>query len=134
MAAHLLPHFTPSEQIIPHSNAILPPLAAQFLILFPPLNKLPLTLTPFYPHWQPSSDLISSPLEQIPLNPKPFYPPWQPISYLILPPLRKYPLPLLHHFTHPPPPLAVQLLHLFTPSEQITPHSYTILPPMAAQL
>ena len=32
------------------------------MLELPPLNKLPLTLTPFYPPWQPSSQLILPPL------------------------------------------------------------------------
>ena len=89
MAAQLLHHFTPSEQI-----------------------KLTLTLTTFYPPWQPNFYIILPPLNKLP-----------PHSYKNLPPLAAQ---LLHHFTlsgqitpsflhhstpSPPPPLAGQLLH-----------------------
>ena len=114
----------------------------------------PLTLTPFYPFWQPKAQLVHhfTPSEQInrsllhhftPLG-SPYLksyliliPPDKlpPHSYTILTPLAAQILPhftpseqitpsLLRHFT----PWAAQFLHHFTPSEQITPHSYTILP------
>ena len=175
--------------------------------MLPHLEKLPLTLATFYPHWQPNSDLILPPLEKLPshscniLRPlaaqllhhftpsqqittsplhhftlfgsstlSSFYPPldklsphsytilppWQPDSCNILPPLNKLP----PHSYNILSPLAAQLLNHFTPSEQITPsllqhftslgsptltsfyplwtnyppHSYHILPPLAAQL
>ena len=101
MAAQLLPHFTPSEQITP-----------SFLNHFVHLGSP--TLSSFYPLWA-----------IYPLTLTTFYPPLQPSSYLILHTVNK-----LHpHFYTILSPLAAQLLAHFTPSEEITPHSYTILSP-----
>ena len=61
-----------------------------------------------------------------PLTLTSFYPPWQPNSYINLPPLDKLPPHSYTILTH----LADQLLHQFNPSEQITPslvHHFTPL-------
>ena len=91
LEAQLLPQYTP-EQIPPHSYIILQPLAAHLVPGFTALKKYALTLTQFYHPLQPTSYLIFYPLRKS-----------TPYSYTIL------------------RPLAAQLLHLFYPSEQITP-------------
>ena len=99
LAAQLLSHFNPSEQITPSFlNLFTPlPIGRQALTSFCPFSTIyPLTLTSFYPRWQPSSNLILTPLSN-----------WPTHSYNIL---------------HPPP-LAAQLLSHCTPSEEFT-HSH----------
>ena len=111
MAAQILTHFTPSEEI-----------TSSLLQHFNPLGSP--TLTPFYPLWTnypPHSYNILPP------------PPWQPNSYIIKPPLNKEP-PHSYNILYP---LAAQLLHPLPPLEKLPPYSYTILttpPPLAAQI
>ena len=104
MAAQLklLHHFIPSEQITPSVWHHFKPLSCPLL-------------TSFYPIWT-----------NYPLNFTPFYPPWQHNFYIILSPLNKLP-PQSDTILNP---LVDQLLHRFTPSEQITPstlHHFTPL-------
>ena len=139
----------PLNKLPPHSYNILPPLAAQLLPHFTPSGQI----TPSLLH---SFTTLGSPTltSFYPLTLTQFYPPWQHNSYIILPPLKKLP-PHSHTIL---PLMAAQLLYHFTPSEKITPltltpfytpwqpnfylilppldklppHSYTILPPIAA--
>ena len=94
MAAQLIAHYTPSEQITPNFYNHFTPVAAKI-----------------FPHLTPSEQITASLLHNF--TP----PPWQPNSYIILSPLNKLPP---HTYTILPP-LATQLLHLFTLSEQFTP-------------
>ena len=137
LTAQLLHHFTPSEQITPSFFHHFNPLAAQLLHHFTPWTNYPLTLTPFYPPWQPNSYLVLPPPNKIPLSflhhftrlgsptltsfyplrtiysliLTPFYPPWQPSSYIILHPSGQTTPSLLHHFT----PLGSPTLTSFYP-------------------
>ena len=104
LAAQLLPQFTISGQITPSLLHHFIPLGSPTITFLPPVNKLPLTLTPFYPSWQPNSYIIN-PSGKI-----------TPHSYTILPPLAAQ---LLHHFI-PSGQITPSLLHHFTPSERIT--------------
>ena len=107
MAAQLLHHFTPSEQITPSLlQHFAPPWQSNFNIILPALDKLPPHSYTILPHL--AAQLLADffPLwTNYPLTLTPFYPPWQPNYYIILPPPNKLP-----------------------------PHSYNILPPLAAQL
>ena len=47
-------------------------------MILPPLNKLPLTLTSFYPPWQPNSYIILLPLNKLPPHSYTILSPWQP--------------------------------------------------------
>ena len=128
------------------------------------------TLTSFYPPWQPNSYIILPPPPgaqllhhftpsilhcfsphtwRLPvLNPQTLYPQ---LRRLILQTIDACPTldglyiqiiivriapsqQITPHSYIVLPPLAAQLLHHFTASKQITPHSYTILAPLAAQL
>ena len=113
----LQPTLTWQFQSEGNSSKVLPLQPKPYIILSP-LNKLPLTLTPFYPPCQPNSYLIlplwtNNPLTITPFYPPcspllngkgvfpenpltltPIYPPWQPNSYIILPPLNKLSLTL----------------------------------------
>ena len=116
LAAQLLPHFIPSGQITPSLLQHFAPFGSPTLTSFYLLCTIyPLTLTPFYPPWQPNSYITKPPLNNsppqtlTPFNP----PPRQPNSYIILPPLDKLPP---HSYTILPH-LAARLLNLFTPSE-----------------
>ena len=80
------------DQVPPHSYTILPPCQPNSYLILPPLNKFRPHSCTIYPHWQPKSNIILPPLNKLP-----------PRSYTIL------------------SPLAAQLLHHFTPSEQIAP-------------
>ena len=94
---------------------------------FTPLGRP--TLTSFYPLWTNN-----------PLTLSPFYPPWQPNSYIILhlgsptPTIFYPPKKLPRHCYTILSPLADQLLHHLTPSEQITPSHLHHLTPLADQL
>ena len=159
LTAQLLHHFTALNKLPPHSYIIIPPWQPNSYIILPPLNNLPPSLLQqFNPPspWQPNSYIILSPLYKLPLHsytilthPSPLaaqlwshfthseqithsllhqFPPWQPNSnsYIILSPLNKLP-PQSDTILNP---LVDQLLHRFTPSEQITPstlHHFTPL-------
>ena len=106
LAAQLLPHFTPFEQITPSLLYHFMPLAAQLLAYFTPSEQI----TPsFLNHFNPlplGSPALTS-----------FYPLWT-----------IHPLTLTTFY----PPLAAQLLPHFTPFEQITPSLlYHFIPPAA---
>ena len=106
------PRWQPSSNLIlpplsnwpTHTHNNLPlPLGSPALTSFYSLWTIyPLTLTTFYPPWQPSSNLIFLPLNNLPTHTYKFYPRWQPSSNLILLPLNNlpthtykfYPLPL----------------------------------------
>ena len=156
IAAQLLHHFTPSEQITPTLlQHFYTPWQSNSYIILPLLNKLPphsynifaplgsQTLTSFYPLWTKFLSLLHTftplgsqtlrpffPLwRNYPLTLTPIYTPWQTTSYLILPPLDKlHP----HSFTILPP-LAAQPLHHFTPTVQITPSLLHIFAPLGSQ-
>ena len=121
LAAQLLHHFNPSEWINP-----------SMLHFFTPSQQVTHKLLLHFTFiGRPTSYLILPPLNSLPRNLTQLYPSWQLNSYLTVTPLKKLAPPsLLHHFT----PLAAQFSQHFTPSEQITPHSYIILPSLAAQL
>ena len=185
MAAQLLHHFTPSEQINPSFLHHFTPLPAQLLHLFIPSEEITPsflhlfttldcpTITSFYPllnkltphsytnlpslaaqlfyHFTPSGQITPSLLHQFTLLGSPTL-----TSFYTPPPPNKLPP---HSYTNLTP-LAAQLLHHFTPSEEITPsflhlfttldcptitsfypllnkllsHSYTNLPSLADQL
>ena len=156
LAAQLLPHFTPSGQITPSLSHHSPPCSPTLTSFHSLWANYPLTLTPFppplaaqlLPHFTPSEQINPSLLHHFtslgrstlnsvyplwtnyPLTLTPFLPPpWQPSSYLTLPPLNK----LTPHSYTILPHFAAQLLHHFTPSEQITP-SLSHHSPLAAQL
>ena len=97
LAAQLLHHFTPSQQITPNSYTT-------------------------YPRWQLNSCLIICPVNKLPPHSYTVLPPWELNSYIILPPYKKITPWTNHHYSYTIlPPLAAQLLHHFTPSQQITP-------------
>ena len=109
----------------PHFNIILPPLAAQLLDHFTPserntpsfLHNFTLLGSPFLDHFTPS--------EQITFRSYTFLPAWADQLFPhFVPSVQKYLLRLAP--IYPPPPLEALLLSHFTPSEQITSHSYTI--------
>ena len=63
LAAQLLHHFNPSEQITPSLLDHFVPLGSPTIISFYHLwTNYPLTLTKFYPPWQPNSYIILPPL------------------------------------------------------------------------
>ena len=129
------PHLTsyilpPLDTLPPHSYTNLsPPPGSRTLTSFYPLwTNYPLTLTPFYPPWQPNSYIILPPLDKLPPLTQ-FYYPWQPKSYIILPPLDKLPPDSYTIW----PPLAAQLVHHFTPSGHLPKNLNTWKgPPIAA--
>ena len=108
--AQLVHHFTNSEQINPsllhHFTPLGSPYLKSYLILIPS-DKLPPHSYTFLTPLAAQILLHFNPSGQITpsLTLTPFYPPWQPNSYIIL-----------------------------TPQNKLTPHSDTILPPLAAQL
>ena len=96
MAAQILAHVTPLDELTPHSYNNLPPWQPNSFLILPPLNE-------FSPHsYTNLPPLAAQLLAQFTAPP--------PLSRQITP-------SLLHHFIS----LAAQLLHHFTPSEQITP-------------
>ena len=140
LAAQLLSHFNPSEQITPSFlNLFTPlPIGRQALTSFCPFSTIyPLTLTSFYPRWQPSSNLILTPLSNWPthsyniLHPPP---PGSPTLISLYPLWRIYSLTLTT-FYHRWQPSSNFIIHLWTIDNWPT-HSYNILSPshLAAQL
>ena len=119
MAAQLIAHYTPSEQITPNFYNHFTPVAAKIFPHFTPSEQITPSLlhnfTP--PPWQPNSYIILSPLNKLPPHTYTILPPWQPNSYIFLRSLNN-----LHPHSYVTlSPLADQLLHHFTPSEQFTP-------------
>ena len=126
MAAQLLHHFNPSEQISPSFLHHFTPLPANYCIILSPLKKLPPHSYTFLPPLTAQLLHLFTPFwTNYRLTLTPFYPPWQPNSYIILKPLNKLP-PRSYTIL---PTLASQLLNHFTPLDKLPPHSYTILPP-----
>ena len=132
------------------SDTFYPPWQPSSYLILSPLNKYLLNLTPpyplgssnlnsFYPLWTHIPSLVhyiypigSPTLKSFypswtnnPLTLTQFYPLWQLNPYLKLTPLNKLPLQSYTIL----PPLAAQLLPHFKPSEHVPPHSYNALPP-----
>ena len=89
MAAQLIAHYTPSEQITPNFYNHFTPVAAKIFPHFTPSEQTTLSLLP---HFTPLGSSTLNSFYQLwrnyPLNLPPSYPQYQPSSYLILPPLK----------------------------------------------
>ena len=112
LAAQLLHHFTPSEQITTSLLHHLTPLAAQLFHNFAPSEQItPSLIHNFTPFGSPTHTSFYPLWTNYPLTLTPFYPPWKPNSYLILLPPGQITPSLLHHFT----PLGSPTLTSFYP-------------------
>ena len=106
--AEFLQHFTPSGQINPLTLTPFyppPPGSLTLSSFYPPLNNLPTHSYTIFPHL--AAELVANFTTlwtNYTLTLTPFYPPWQPNSQIILPPQTNYPLSLTPFYLNPPPP------------------------------
>ena len=111
LGAQLLHHFIASEQITPSLLHHFTPLAAQLLPHFSPSDQITPSLLHHFTHCSPTNTPFYPLRTNYPLTLTPIYAPWQPNYNIILLPLIKLP-PYSYTIL---PPLAAQLLHHFKP-------------------